>query len=516
MTQELDVRLAVEEALQRKDREALRAVLWELFDQGRLPAILEELDPAKLVALVETLGEETFADLLTKLGPPSAAAVLLRLGRAARDVLEDVLWRLFEHDRLVGLLRAIQPAELAALAELLGDETFGEILAELDPQDAAQILERLSSAEAADVLEAMAPDDAADVFAQLDPAEARQILVEMEPLEAKELQELLSYPPDTAGGRMTPAYVALLPDVRVDQAIAALRKVAEEVETIYYAYVVDEDNHLLGVVSMRDLVLNPPYRTIGEIMEREIVKVPATADQEEAARLLIEEGLLAIPVVDEQDRLLGIITVDDVADILEREVTEDIERLGGSQPLEVPYTRATPVYLWRRRVGWLLLLFVAEMYTGTVLRHFEQELEEAIALAFFVPLLIGTGGNAGSQVVTTLVRAMAVEGISLRDFFRIFPKEFIAGLLAGLAMGIAGFLRAEILGVDPAISLTVGTALFCIVLWAVTVATLLPLLLKRLGIDPAVVSSPLIATLVDGTGLVIYFNVARFILGLHG
>ncbi|MBO9351202.1 MAG: magnesium transporter [Thermomicrobium sp.] len=425
------------------------------------------------------------------------------------------MWELVEQRQLYPVLCELEPFELARLAELLGDETFGEFLAELDPSDAADLLERLSSQEAADVLEAMAPDDAADVFARLDPDEARQILVEMKPLEAQELQELLSYPPETAGGRMTPSYVALVPDVRVDQAIAALRKVAAEVETIYYAYVVDEANHLLGVVSMRDLVLSPPYRTVGEIMTRDIVKVRATADQEEAARLLVEEGLLAIPVVDDEDRLLGIITVDDVADILEREVTEDIERLGGSQPLEVPYTRATPFYLWRRRVGWLLLLFVAEMYTGTVLRHFEQELEAAIALAFFVPLLIGTGGNAGSQVVTTLVRAMAVEGIGIRAFFRIFPKEFIAGLVAGVVMGTAGFLRAEILGVDPAISLTVGVALFCIVLWAVTVATVLPLLLRRLGIDPAVVSSPFIATLVNGTGLVIYFNVARIILDLH-
>lgn len=438
------------------------------------------------------------------------------LERGERERVEDLLWRAVEERQLFDVLQQMEPPQLARLAQLLGDETFGELLAELDPSDAATILERLTSAEAADVLEAMAPDDAADVFAHLDPDEARQILIEMEPLEARELQELLSYPPETAGGRMTPAYVALLPDVRVDQAIAALRKVAEEVETIYYAYVTDEDNRLLGVVSMRDLVLSPPYRTVGEIMTRDVIKVRATADQEEAARLLVEEGLLALPVVDDEDRLLGIITVDDVADILEREVTEDIERLGGSQPLEVPYTRATPVYLWRRRVGWLLLLFIAEMYTGTVLRHFEQELEEAIALAFFVPLLIGTGGNAGSQVVTTLVRAMAVEGIGLRDFLRIFPKEFIAGLLAGAVMGTVGFLRAEILGVDPAISLTVGVALFCIVLWAVSVATLLPLLLRRLGIDPAVVSSPFIATLVDGTGLVIYFNIARLILHLHG
>ncbi|MFN3336226.1 MAG: magnesium transporter [Thermomicrobium sp.] len=435
------------------------------------------------------------------------------LQKRDREILEDLLWQLAEQRRLHAVLRELEPGELASLAEVLGDETFGEFLAELEPGDAAEILERLSSAEAADVLEAMAPDDAADVLARLDPAEVQQILVEMEPVEARELEELLSYPPETAGGRMTPAFVALLPDVRVDQAIAALRKVAEEVETIYYAYVVDEGNRLLGVVSMRELVLSPPYRTVGEIMEREVVKVRATADQEEAARRLVEEGLLALPVVDEGDRLLGIITVDDVADILEREVTEDIERLGGSQPLEIPYTRATPVYLWRKRVGWLLILFVGAMYTASVLHAFERELEQAIALTFFVPLLIGTGGNAGSQVVTTLVRAMAVEGIGLRDLPKILPKEWIAGLLAAGVMGIAGFLRAEVLGVELAISLTVSLAIICIIVWAVTVATVLPLLLKHLRVDPAVVSTPLITTLVDGTGLLIYLSIARVILG---
>lgn len=434
--------------------------------------------------------------------------------RRDREAAEETLWQLAEQDELGRTLQELAPHQLTRLAQLLGDEHFGEFLAELEPSEAADVLERLSWGEAADVLEAMAPDDAADVFAELEPEEAGRILVAMEPLEAQELQELLSYPPDTAGGRMTPAYVALSPEVRVDQAIVALRQLAQAAETIYYVYVTDEEGHLLGVVSMRDLVLSPPGRTVGEVMETDLVRVAATADQEEAARILIEEGLLAIPVVDEQNRLLGIITVDDVADILEREATEDIERLGGSQPLEVPYMRANPLLLWRKRVGWLLLLFVAEMYTGTVLRHFEQELEEAIALAFFVPLLIGTGGNAGSQVVTTLVRAISVEGIGLRDLARIYPKELLAGLLAGLVMGAAGFLRAEILGVDPAISLTVGLALLCIVVWATAVATVLPLALKRLGIDPAVVSSPFIATLVDGTGLVIYFNVARFILGL--
>jgi magnesium transporter len=342
----------------------------------------------------------------------------------------------------------------------------------------------------------------------------------MEPLEAKELQELLSYPPDTAGGRMTPAYVALLPDVRVDQAIAALRKVAEEVETIYYAYVVDEDNHLLGVVSMRDLVLNPPYRTVGEIMERDIVKVRATADQEEAARLLIEEGLLAIPVVDDRDRLLGIITVDDVADILEREVTEDIERLGGSQPLEVPYTRATPVYLWRRRIGWLLLLFVAEMFTFTAMASFEESISRMVVLAMFVPLCISTGGNSGSQAATLVIRAMAIGEIKLRDWWRVLIREIQSGFMLGSILASIGFLRISIwqklFGIYGEhwlkVALSVSFSLVGVVMWGTLMGSMLPFILRRLGLDPATSSAPFVATLVDVSGLIIYFNIAYLIL----
>jgi len=451
--------------------------------------------------------------MATEMGQPTL--LLTAISQHDRETLEHTLWQLAEQGELAAALEQLSLDQLRQLADLLGDETLSDILSELEPDEAASVLERLGSAEAADVLEAMAPDDAADVLAQLAPENASQILVAMEPLEAEELKSLLAYPPDSAGGRMTPAFVALSPDIRVDQAIAALRTLAQAAETIYYVYVTDEHGHLLGVVSMRDLVLSPPDRTVGEIMETDIVKVQATADQEEAARLLTSEGLIAIPVVDDQNRLLGIITADDVADILEQEVTEDIERLGGSQPLDIPYMKASPILLWRKRIGWLLLLFIAEMYTGTVLRHFQREIEQVVALSFFVPLLIGTGGNAGSQVVTTLVRAMALEKIGLRDIPRIIPKEFATAMLLGAVMALAAFARAEILQVGTVVALTVAIAIWGIVLWAVTVASVLPLVLRRLGIDPAVVSSPFIATLVDGTGLVIYFTVARLTLGLQ-
>ena len=402
--------------------------------------------------------------------------------------------------------------DLQRFARVLGDDEVGDLLGEIDPTDAAEVLQRLPVADAADVLEAMQPDEAADVVGEIVPETAVQIMVAMEPLEAEELRELLAYPPDTAGGRMTPAYVSVSPELRADQAVIALRRVAEEAETVNYIYVQDDEERLLGVLSLRNLVLTRPDSLVRDLMIRDIEVVPATADQEEAARLLNERDLLALPVVDDEGRLLGIITADDVADILEQEATEDIERLGGSQPLDEPYLRAAPWLLFRRRVPWLLALFVAEAYTGTVLRHFEHELANAVALAFFIPLLIGTGGNVGSQTVTTLVRAMGLGQVRFRDLFRIVRKEAVTGLMLAAVLSVVTFGRAMTLHVGVEMGIVVAMSVALIVIWAALVAAVLPLTLQKLRVDPAVVSAPLITTLVDGTGLVIYFTIARLIL----
>ena len=244
------------------------------------------------------------------------------------------------------------------------------------------------------------------------------------------------------------------------------------------------------------------------------VRVRSTADRETAARLLTERNLLAIPVVDGDDRLLGIITEDDVADVLEAEATEDIERLGGMEPLNVPYRLSSVPLLVRKRIGWLLLLFVAEAYTGTVLRNFEDELAAVVALTFFIPLLIGTGGNIGSQTVTLIVRAMALNEVGFRDVGWIAFKEMRVGLILGVIMAVVAFGRAALLNVGPDIGLVVSITILAICLWAATIAAILPLGLRRIGIDPAVVSAPLITTLVDGTGLIIYFEVAKVVLHL--
>jgi magnesium transporter len=420
------------------------------------------------------------------------------------------------HDgRLPDLLRDLTNLQLHQFADMLGDDGFGELLGELDPGDAAELLTRLATADAADVLEAMDPDEAADVVGEIDEYDADRILVEMEPVEAAELRQLLSYPPDTAGGRMTPAFIAIAPDLRADQAVVALRRLSEQAETIFYVYVTDERERLLGVLSLRGLVLSPPDTLVRDVMVRELITVPIDADQEEAARILTDNDLLALPVVDSDGRLHGIITADDVADIIEQETTEDIARLGGSAPLEEPYMRARPLHLVKKRIGWLMVLFLAQAYTGTVLAFYEDTLEAVTALVFFMPLLIGTGGNAGSQVVTTIVRAMAVGEVQFRDMFRILLKELQTGLLLGAAMAIAVFARALMLGVGVDIGLVVAMTIASIVVWAVTVGAILPLLLRKLRVDPAVVSAPFIATLVDGTGLLIYFTIAGIVLGLN-
>jgi magnesium transporter len=448
--------------------------------------------------------------------------------QATADLLAEVQALIHERERegvrglmeLIGpaewadLVPQLEPTEVAVLVQWLPDEEIAAILEELPPAEAARILRTLSAPEAGQLLGEMDPDDAADVVEQLPPDTVNEILVRMKPAEAAEIRELSEYDPDTAGGIMTPEYVAVARDATSAQAIAAIRRLVDEAETVNYVYVVDDQRHLLGVLSLYRLLLSPDTTPVERLMAPSTVRVRASADQETAARILTDRNLLAIPVVDDDDHLLGIITEDDVADVLQQEATEDIERLGGSQPLNLPYRFASVPLLVRKRVGWLLLLFVAQGYTGTVLRNFEGELAAVVALSFFIPLLIGTGGNVGSQTVTLVVRSMALGEIAMRDLAWLVFKELRVGLIMGLVMGVAAIGQAWFLGVSSDIATAVSIAVIAICTWAAMVAAALPLILRRLGVDPAVVSAPLISTLVDGTGLIIYFEIARLVLGL--
>jgi magnesium transporter len=424
----------------------------------------------------------------------------------------EVLADIEQRHQLTSALNTIPDADIDALMHLIGSRSTGELLSHLDPRDAAGVLARIDSSAAATIVAAMNPDEATDIVGALQPDTANRILAAMQADDAEEISALLVHSPDTAGGRMTPAFVSISPNLRADEAIFTLRRLAEEAETINDVYVTDDAGHLLGVLSLRRLVLSQPNTPVRELMATRVRSVNVLDDQEVAARVLVEQGLLAVPVVDAEQRLIGIITVDDVSDILEDEATEDIERLGGSGALETPYLRAQPILLWRRRIVWLLVLFIAEGFTGTVMRFFEEDLAAAVALSFFIPLLIGTGGNVGSQVVMTIVRAMAVGDVHIRDTLTIVRKEGQTGLMLGATMAVVAFLRALILDVGTDIAFVVAVSVAAIVVWATLVAAVLPLVLRQLRVDPTVVSAPFIATLVDGTGLVIYFSVARLIL----
>jgi magnesium transporter len=373
---------------------------------------------------------------------------------------------------------------------------------------------RLSEEQAADVLEELPPDEAADVVGELSRDDREEVLAEMEREEAADIRELLAYPPETAGGRMTPEFLAVRETMSVDDALQHLRSAQVAREGPSYVYAIDDRGRLTGVVALHELVVSPGHRSIGQITKRDVVTVSVRDDQEHAARLLREHGFLSLPVIDEGRTLVGIVTADDMATVLEEEASEDIERLGGSQPLEEPYLAASVWHLFRKRIVWLLVLFVASAYTGNVLQAYEDELLEVVALAFFIPLLIGTGGNTGSQTVTMLVRAMALDEVRLRDIGRVVFREVTVGLLLGTVMAVATYVRAWTLGVGPELGPVVAVTAIAVVLWAAVVAAVLPLLLRRLGLDPAVASAPFITTLVDGTGLIIYFTLARNMLGL--
>jgi magnesium transporter len=445
-------------------------------------------------------------------------------------VLDNVLARLrdaLEHNDLssaTAIIESLHPADQADVFSELDDHTQVGLLPELNPADSADILEKLHDQDVAELMTAlstdavirivdqMEPDEAADLLGDLHPERAQAVLAGLE--DAEEVSPLLLHPDDSAGGLMTSDFLALRRRMTAGEAIQAVRDWQPESEAVYYLFVVDGVGRLCGVVSLRALILAHPATLISEIMDPEVISVPVGTDREHCAQVMSRYDLLALPVVDANGVLLGVVTIDDVVDVLVDAATEDIQRLGGAQPLQRPYMDTGVLRIFRTRIGWLLLLFVTESLTGSVLRHFQRELEAVVALAFFVPLLVGTGGNAGSQTTSTLVRALAMGEVELGDVLHTLWHELRTGLLLGLAMSAMAYARALTWGSSQALALTVSLSIFSIVLWASVLGSLLPLLAARLRIDPAVVSGPVMSTLVDATGLFIYFTVAGVILAL--
>jgi magnesium transporter len=426
------------------------------------------------------------------------------------DELRDAWPALSSEERLEGFHRLVR-------AE--ADDFF----LDLSVPEQAEVLLALPPPERRLWLRLLAPDDAADVI-QRAPEEERPRLLELLDLTSRrEVTALLAYAEDAAGGLMSPRFARLRPEMTADEAIRYLRRQARaQAETIYYAYVLDPEQRLVGVVSFRDLLTATPDHRVADFMRRDVVSVPDTLDQEAVAKVMASEDINAIPVVDSQGRMQGIVTVDDVVDVVQQEATEDIQKIGGMEALDAPYLDTSFGAMVKKRAGWLAALFIGEMFTATAMAGFEDEIARAVVLALFVPLIISSGGNSGSQASTLVIRAMALGEVRIRDALRVARREIFSGLALGGILATIGAIRIfaweRIFGTygprTPSIALTVAISLVLVVTWGTLMGSMLPMLIRRLGFDPASASAPFIATLVDVSGIIIYFTAARFVLGI--
>ncbi len=392
-----------------------------------------------------------------------------------------------------------------------------EALAELDMDAAADLLLDRDAAEIARLLGELQADDAARLIKRLPATVSQQVRERMQ--HRNDVGSLLDHADRSAGRIMNPSVFALPETATAGEAVAALQRSAG-LEMVFYLYVVDRDGHLVGVTSLRRLLVVPPDTPLGRIMTTEVVRAHSDMDQEEVAHLVAAYNLLAVPVVDEENKLVGTITVDDVIDVIKDETTEDIQKLGGLEALDEPYMETPFWTLVKKRGRWLVVLFVGEMLTATAMGYFEAEIARAVVLALFVPLIISSGGNSGSQAASLMIRALAVGEITLRDWWRVMRRELLSGAALGALLGSVGLIRVtlwqKLFGVYGPhwvlVAATVMLSLVGVVLWGTLAGSMLPFVMKRIGADPAASSAPFVATLVDVTGLVIYFSIAAVIM----
>ena len=454
---------------------------------------------------------------LSSLLGPDLHETLAQEPAALREALEE-----FHAEDIAEIAEDLPLDDVLALMRALPDDYAAEVLEHVPEERRAEILERLKPEEAAGLLVEMEPDDRADVVQNLELPLAKSLLEEIEkvdPEAAEETRELAAYPASTAGGIMTTAYVGLPPETKIWQAIDQLRRVsrAEEVEHVYYVYAVAFGEKLVGVASLRDMILAEPAQTLADVMNENVVRVLDLDPQEEVARTIAKYDLEAVPVVDAQGRMVGVVTVDDVVDVVIEEATEDAQRMGAVTPTEDSYFGGGFFAYWRSRVGWLVILFLGGFLTATVMERFEAQLREALSLAVFIPLIISTGGNAGSQSATLVIRAMAVDEVHPGDWLRVATREAVVGVALGLVVGVLGFGRAFFTaGASGAVPLAmvVSSSIVIVVTVGSLIGSLLPLGIRRVGLDPAVSSTPFIASLSDVVGLLIYLTIARVLLDL--
>jgi len=418
------------------------------------------------------------------------------------------------------ILAELPVEQLAALFRGCSKELSAAVFAYLEHGAKHKLLKTLTQPQVAALLNELPPDDRTAFLNELPLDLAMQMLSWLSPEERKVAQDLLAYPEHSVGRMMTLDFVAVRPGWTVREALTYVREHGYDRETLNMVYVTDEAGVLLDDIRVRRFLLADPETKVSALMDGNFATLAAADDQEKALQVFRKYDRVALPVTDAGQKLIGIVTADDMLDVASEEATEDIQKLGGSEALDEPYTTIALTKMVKKRASWLVVLFLGEMLTATAMSYFEDELAKAIVLSLFIPLVISSGGNAGSQAATLVIRALALGEFKLRDWWRIMRRELAAGLMLGLILGSIGFLRIIIWSrfshiYDPSpllVAATVGSALVGIVLWGSLMGSMLPLILKRLGFDPATSSAPFVATLVDVTGLIIYFSVALLIM----
>ncbi len=423
---------------------------------------------------------------------------------------------------IADILNRLNIEEAQYLYSHLGEEEAAKVLVEMEEDAREKFLASLSSQEIAErFIDNMPSDDAADVIAELPDKVQGEVLSHMEDTsQASDIVDLMTYNENTAGGLMAKEMISANIRWNVLECVREMRKQAEEVKTVYAIYVVDDDNRLLGTLSLKKLLTTPLRTRISDVYNREVISVKTNTSSEEVANIMHKYDLVVLPVVDHLGRLAGRITIDDVVNVIRKEQTEDIQKIGGMEAVDKAYMNVPFGEMIRKRSTWLVVLFIGESFTATAMSFFEDQIAKAVVLALFVPLIISSGGNTGSQASSLIIRALALNEVSLAEWWRIVRKEIGVGLMLGLILGVVGFMRVAVWSIfvnvyGPhwlSVAATVSISLVGVVLWGNLVGSLLPVFLKKIGLDPAVSSAPFVATLVDVTGLVIYFTVAALFL----
>jgi magnesium transporter len=432
-----------------------------------------------------------------------------------REVLHDL-----PRPDVAEILIELEPAEAAVAFRILPRDDAGEVFSYVPADDQERLIQELGTEGALRIVEGMDPDDRARLIDELPPEVAQRLIASLSPENRRHVQAILGYPEESVGRLMTPEYIAVRPEWTVAQAMEHIRRNGRDAETIDVIYVVDSQGVLLDDLRLRQIFLSDPQATIESLMDRSLVALSADQDQEEAVRTMSKYDRSSLPVVDRRGVLVGIVTADDVADVAEEEVTEDIQKLGGMEALDEPYMRTGIREMYKKRGFWLSALFIGQTITVIVLGSFEETFERAAILVVFLPLVISCGGNSGSQAAMLVTRALALQELAPADWIRIVRREVVTGMMLGSTLallGVAVVAFAELTGIAASgapvlVAATVGTAVLGVILWGTIVGSLLPLVLRRLGFDPAVASTPLVATLMDATGMLIYLAAAIALL----